>query len=83
MNRRLKRDGIRTLFVIAMLLCAFRWEWLRNQETSSLRNSIKTSNAPFLKPDEAVSRRCRSPNGFDVSIFASEPDIAEPIAFLF
>ena len=42
----------------------------------------RTSNAPFLKPDEAVAKMA-IPDGFDVSVFASEPDIAEPIAFCF
>ncbi|MDP7014887.1 MAG: hypothetical protein QGG36_03720 [Pirellulaceae bacterium] len=41
-----------------------------------------TSNAPFLKPAEAV-KQMSIPDGFDVSIFASEPDIGEPIAFCF
>ena len=42
----------------------------------------RTSDAPFLKPDEAV-KKMAIPDGFDVSIFAAEPDIAEPIAFCF
>jgi putative membrane-bound dehydrogenase-like protein len=42
----------------------------------------KDSDAPFLKPAEAVAKMS-IPDGFDVSIFASEPDIAEPIAFCF
>ncbi len=42
----------------------------------------RNSNAPFLKPAEAVAKMS-IPNGFEVSIFASEPDIAEPIAFCF
>ena len=42
----------------------------------------RTSNAPFLKPAEAVAKMA-IPDGFEVSIFASEPDIAEPIAFCF
>ncbi|MDB4491636.1 hypothetical protein N9260_01300 [bacterium] len=41
-----------------------------------------TSDAPFLKPDEAVAKM-EIPDGFEVSIFASEPDIGEPIAFTF
>ncbi len=41
-----------------------------------------TSGAPFLKPDEAVAKMAIPP-GFAVSVFASEPDIAEPIAFCF
>ena len=42
----------------------------------------RTSNAPFLKPAEAVAKMS-IPDGFEVSIFAAEPDIAEPIAFCF
>ncbi|MCA9140645.1 MAG: dehydrogenase, partial [Planctomycetales bacterium] len=42
----------------------------------------RTSDAPFLKPAEAV-KKMSIPDGFDVSIFAAEPDLAEPIAFCF
>lgn len=42
----------------------------------------RTSNAPFLKPKDAVAKMA-IPDGFDVSIFAAEPDIGEPIAFCF
>ncbi len=42
----------------------------------------RTSDAPFLKPAEAVAKM-EIPEGFDVSIFAAEPDIGEPIAFTF
>ena len=42
----------------------------------------KTSNAPFLKPKEAVAKMS-IPEGFEVSVYAAEPDIAEPIAFCF
>ncbi len=42
----------------------------------------KDSDAPFLKPAEAVAKMS-IPDGFEVSVFASEPDIAEPIAFCF
>ena len=42
----------------------------------------RTSSAPFLKPAEAV-KKMAIPDGFEVSIFAAEPDIAEPIAFCF
>jgi putative membrane-bound dehydrogenase-like protein len=42
----------------------------------------KSSDAPFLTPAEAVAKMA-IPDGFAVSIFASEPDIAEPIAFCF
>ena len=42
----------------------------------------KDSDAPFLQPAEAVAKMS-IPDGFEVSVFASEPDIAEPIAFCF
>lgn len=42
----------------------------------------KDSDAPFLSPSEAVGKMS-IPDGFEVSVFASEPDIAEPIAFCF
>lgn len=42
----------------------------------------KTSNAPFLTPAEAVAKM-DVPEGFDVSVYVSEPDIGEPIAFTF
>ncbi|MEN3943006.1 PVC-type heme-binding CxxCH protein [Prosthecobacter sp. SYSU 5D2] len=40
------------------------------------------SDAPFLKPAEAVAAM-DVPEGFEVSIYAAEPDIGEPIAFTF
>ena len=42
----------------------------------------RSSDAPFLKPHEAV-KEMAIPDGFDVSVCAAEPDIAEPIAFCF
>ncbi|MEL7264438.1 MAG: PVC-type heme-binding CxxCH protein, partial [Planctomycetota bacterium] len=42
----------------------------------------RTSNAPFLAPQEALAKMA-VPDGFDVTVFAAEPDIAEPIAFTF
>ncbi|MDB4684450.1 hypothetical protein OAF68_02175 [Akkermansiaceae bacterium] len=42
----------------------------------------RTSDAPFLKPKEAVAKMS-IPEGFDVSIYTSEPHIGEPIAFTF
>ncbi len=57
------------------------------QDTAEPRNKLpkkqhNTSNAPFLKPQEAVENMA-IPEGFEVSIFASEPAIGEPIAFCF
>ncbi len=42
----------------------------------------RRSDAVFLKPDQAVAKMA-IPDGFEVSVFAAEPDIAEPIAFCF
>ena len=42
----------------------------------------RTSDAPFLTPKEAVAKMS-IPEGFDVSIYTSEPHIGEPIAFTF
>ncbi|MDM4015160.1 PVC-type heme-binding CxxCH protein [Roseiconus lacunae] len=42
----------------------------------------RTSDAPFLSPRQAVDAMS-VPEGFEVSIFASEPTLAEPIAFCF
>ena len=56
-----------------------------SDESSSNRlpkRQHRTSNAPFLKPKDAVAKMS-IPDGFEVSIFASEPDIGEPIAFCF
>ena len=42
----------------------------------------KSSDAPFLTPQEAVAAM-DIPENFEVSIYASEPHIGEPIAFTF
>ncbi len=42
----------------------------------------RDSEAPFLDPSQAVAKMA-IPDGFDVQVFVSEPDIAEPIAFCF
>ena len=41
-----------------------------------------TSNAPFLKPAEAIAKM-DIPEGFEVTAFVAEPDIGEAIAFCF
>ena len=42
----------------------------------------KTSNAPFLTPDEAITNM-KTLKGFEVKAFVAEPDIGEAIAFCF
>lgn len=65
--------------VIGITATSAQEEKSRNKLPKKQHN---TSNAPFLKPAEAV-KKMAIPEGFDVSIFAAEPDIAEPIAFCF
>ena len=45
-------------------------------------SAVPTSNAPFLKPDEAIAKM-EVMNGFEVKAFVAEPDIGEAIAFCF
>ncbi|MEM0926791.1 MAG: PVC-type heme-binding CxxCH protein, partial [Planctomycetota bacterium] len=58
--------------------------WTRADDGRNLlpKKQHRDSDAPFLKPGQAVARMS-VPEGFEVSVFASEPDIAEPIAFCF
>ena len=62
--------------LIAVLTCA------SSAFAAELGKQHRTSNAPFLNPTEAVAKMA-IPDDFEVSIFASEPDIGEPIAFTF
>ena len=49
---------------------------------SCLRAATPTSNAPFLKPAEAIAKMT-VPEGFEVTAYVAEPDIGEAIAFCF
>ena len=49
---------------------------------SVLNAATPTSNAPFLKPNEAIAKMT-IPDGFEVKAFVAEPDIGEAIAFCF
>ncbi len=64
--------------IVSMLSLAL----LSSMVSAQQKRQHRTSNAPFLKPEEAVAKMS-IPDGFEVSIFAAEPDIAEPIAFCF
>ncbi|MDA8743438.1 hypothetical protein N9N28_02285 [Rubripirellula amarantea] len=60
---------------------------LGNSFAEEARNTLpkkqhRSSDAPFLSPEQAVDKMS-IPDGFKVSVFAAEPDIAEPIAFCF
>jgi len=65
-----------TLSVVACLLAAVPFPALCETKQH------KTSDAPFLTPQEAVAKM-EIPDGFQIDIFAAEPDIGEPIAFTF
>jgi len=67
---------MKTSLVSALVLLA---------STSSIFGQFKqhrTSDAPFLTPKEAV-KKMDIPDGFQIDIFAAEPDLGEPIAFTF
>ena len=75
------RSQALTPLVLALL------SWMPLANADEPKNQLpkqqhKDSDAPFLTPAEAVAKMA-IPEGFEVSIFASEPDIAEPIAFCF
>ncbi|MEL6110637.1 MAG: hypothetical protein AAFU85_31915, partial [Planctomycetota bacterium] len=79
MNPKLARLPLVALVALLWVTTARAEEPPRNQLP---KKKHRTSNAPFLTPQEAV-RKMAVPEGFEVSIYASEPDIAEPIAFTF
>lgn len=71
----------------ACLFAGFLFVFSLHTTADEPRNQLpkkqhKFSDAPFLKPADAVAKMA-IPDGFEVSIFAAEPDIAEPIAFCF
>ncbi|MFT5469398.1 MAG: putative membrane-bound dehydrogenase-like protein [Verrucomicrobiales bacterium] len=70
-----KHESGPTHFVVVLVNLAFAL-------TASAQREQKTSDAPFLKPAEAVAKM-DIPDPFEVSVFAAEPDIGEPIAFTF
>lgn len=83
MSRFLSLPGRCTALLMA-LMSSVLVDGLDAQESRNLlpKKQHRSSNAPFLKPAEAVAKMS-IPDGFEVSVFAAEPDIAEPIAFCF
>ena len=69
-------------FCLLLAACVGLPTTARAAENILPKKKHRTSNAPFLKPAEAVAKM-GIPNGFEVSICMSEPDISEPIAFCF
>jgi hypothetical protein len=72
----------RRYFLTTLLLLTVSTVVAQESRNQLPKTQHKVSDAPFLKPHEAVAKMS-IPDGFEVSVFASEPDIAEPIGFCF
>ncbi len=82
MRRNQNSSAVIVLAAIIGTLGSVRFALAEDARNTLPKQQHKTSDAPFLTPPEAVAKMV-IPDGFEVSIFASEPDIAEPIAFCF
>ena len=72
----------RLLAIVAVCLLAVTCSGIAEAQNTLPKKQHRTSDAPFLSPPQAV-KAMSIPSGFEVSVFAAEPDIAEPIAFTF
>src|SRR5438094_261310 len=68
----------RACLVLALLLCA-PLPPLFAQKNFGFDNT-RPSGQPYLSPEGSL-RRMRVPPGFEVTLFAAEPDVINPIAF--
>jgi len=82
MNTRTRIAATRMPVAVILSLCCCLSGFAQESRNKLPKKQHRNSNAPFLKPEQAVAKMS-IPKGFEVSIFASEPDIAEPIAFCF
>jgi len=75
---------LRSIMMLSLLSFSAMLPILRAEDGVNLlpKKQHRDSDAPFLTPAQAV-QKMSIPEGFSVSVFASEPDIAEPIAFCF
>lgn len=80
--RRIRMTKPQWYIAAALLLMSVSSGFAQESRNKLPKKQHKVSDAPFLKPAEAVAKMS-IPEGFEVSVFASEPDIAEPIAFCF
>ena len=74
-------ERLTVVVMVIMLLTPYATCPAQESRNKLPKKQHRNSDAPFLQPDEAVQKMA-IPDGFEVSVFASEPDIAEPIAFL-
>ena len=79
---RLRPRAWRACLLVGIVIGGFQPGRAEDNRNTLPKQQHRTSDAPFLNPQEAVAKMA-IPAGFDVSVFASEPDIAEPIAFCF
>jgi len=72
----MKRILLASAIVAVLLVCHSR---AIAQKEHGFDNT-KPSGQPYLDPQESL-RRMKAPTGFEVTLFAAEPDIINPIAF--
>src|SRR5207237_7435853 len=53
---------------------------LANAQKEHGFDNTKASGQPYLSPEESV-KRLKVPDGWEVKVFAAEPDIINPISF--
>src|SRR5579864_238824 len=70
--------GIRDSLLALLLILALGTPILAQKEHGF--DNTKPSGQPYLDPAESL-RRMKAPPGFEVKLFAAEPDIINPIAF--
>src|SRR5881409_2511389 len=72
------------MFWIKRSLLAIALGFVCSSSTSAQKehgfDNSKPSGQPYLDPQESL-RRMQAPPGFEVKLFAAEPDIINPIAF--
>src|SRR5437899_538985 len=68
---------IRLSALAVLILCSCSPLWAQSEFGFV---NTKPSGQPYLKPEESLAR-LRVPPGFEVTLFAAEPDIINPISF--
>jgi putative membrane-bound dehydrogenase-like protein len=71
-------SGVMRFFAIGLVIFGCP-ALLRAQREYGFDNT-RASGQPYLKPEESL-KRLKVPPGFEVKVFAAEPDIINPIAF--
>jgi putative membrane-bound dehydrogenase-like protein len=66
-------------FILALVLCGSALGQLHAQSEYGFVNT-RPSGQPYLTPEESL-RRFHVPPGYEVKVFAAEPDIINPISF--